>query len=62
MVIGELGRPDPAPRGDMIMLAVTEGMERDLEEYDALFAASGWRRTGTHPVGGGYSLLTVETA
>ncbi len=62
MVIGELGRPDPATRGDMIMLAVTEGMERDLEEYDALFAASGWRRTGTHPVGGGYSLLTVETA
>ena len=38
------------------------GMERDLQEFDALFAASGWDRTGTHSVGGGYSLLTVETA
>jgi hypothetical protein len=62
-LIGELGRPDFATCADMIMLAVTQGgMERDLEEYDALFAASGWRRTVTHPVGGGYSALTVETA
>jgi hypothetical protein len=62
-LIGELGRPDFATCVDMIMLSVTQGgMERDLEEYDALFAASGWRRTGTHPIGGGYSLLTVETA
>ena len=30
--------------------------------FDTLFAASGWRRTDTRPVGGGYSLLTVETA
>ena len=63
VVIGELGQPDFATRADMNMLSLTQGgMERDLEEYDALFAASGWRRTGTHPVGGGYSLLTVETA
>jgi hypothetical protein len=62
-LIGELGRADFATCVDMIMLSVTQGgMERDLEQYDALFAASGWRRTGSHPIGGGYALLTVETA
>jgi hypothetical protein len=60
MVIGELGRPDFATRAYMNMLSVTNGMERDLKEYDALFAAAGWRRTGCNPVGGGYSMLTVE--
>ena len=63
MVIGELGQRDFATRADMNMLAVAQGgMERDLAEYDALFAASGWRRAGCHPAGGGYSLLTVEPA
>ncbi|SMD26369.1 methyltransferase [Kibdelosporangium aridum] len=59
MVIGEIGKPDFATRVDMNMLAVTQGMERDLDEYDALFAASGWRRTKTYPVGGGYSLMEL---
>jgi hypothetical protein len=54
MVIGEIGKPDFATRADMVMLALTDGMERDLDEYDALFAASGWRRSKTYPVGGGY--------
>ncbi|WP_267134426.1 MULTISPECIES: hypothetical protein [unclassified Streptomyces] len=35
------------------MLAITDGMERDPDEFDALFAASGWRRSKTYPVGGG---------
>jgi hypothetical protein len=60
MVIGELGAPDFATRVDMNMLNVTRGMERDLAEYDALFAASGWRRTATYPVGGGYSVLELS--
>jgi hypothetical protein len=55
MVIGELGRPDFAALGDMAMLTMTNGMERDQAEFDALFAASGWRRSKTYPVGGGYS-------
>jgi hypothetical protein len=38
----------------MGMLAVTGGMERDLGEFDGLFAASGWSRGTTYPVGGGY--------
>jgi hypothetical protein len=35
-------------------------IERDLEEFDALFAASGWRCGKTYPVGGGYSGLELE--
>ncbi|XVQ06878.1 methyltransferase [Spirillospora sp. CA-255316] len=54
LVIGEIGKPDFTSRGDMAMLAVTNGMERDLDEYDALFAASRWRRVRTYPVGAGY--------
>ncbi len=54
MVIGEIGKPDFATRADMTMLTMTNGQERDLDEFDALFAASGWRRSTTYPVGGGY--------
>ena len=36
------------------------GDRRDPEEFDALFAASGWRRDKTYPVGGGYSGLELE--
>lgn len=54
MVIGEIGKPDFATRADMAMLTMTNGMERDLDEFDALFAASGWHRSRTYPVGGGY--------
>ena len=59
-VIGEIGKPDFATLSDMGMLCVTGGIERDLEEFDALFAASGWRRGKTYPVGGGYSGLELE--
>jgi len=59
MVIGEIGTPDFATRVDMNMLNVTAGMERDLDEYDALFAAAGWRRAETYPVGGGYSAMEL---
>lgn len=58
-VIGEMGKPDFATRMDMLMLNMTRGMERDLDEYDALFAAAGWRRSKTHPVGSGYSALEL---
>ncbi|MFC3996270.1 methyltransferase [Nocardiopsis sediminis] len=54
MIIGDIGKPDFATLSDMGMLAMTNGMERDLDEFDALFAASGWRRDKTYPVGGGY--------
>lgn len=62
MVIGEPGRPDLATLSDMAMLTMTNGMERDLDEFDTLFAASGWRRTKTYPVGAGYFGLELVAA
>jgi hypothetical protein len=59
MVIGELGKPDFATRVDMNMLNVTHGMEREFDEYDALFAQAGWRRSKTYPGGGGYSAMEL---
>lgn len=59
-VIGEIGKPDFAVLSDMGMLCVTNGIERDLEEFDALFGASGWRRGQTYPVGGGYFGLELD--
>jgi O-methyltransferase/methyltransferase family protein len=61
-VVGEIGKPDFAVLSDMGMLAVTGGMERDLEEFDVLFAASGWLRGKTYPVGGGYFAMELTAA
>jgi hypothetical protein len=44
----------------MMMLAATPGQERTIEEYDALFAASGWRRTATIPTRSHYALIEFE--
>jgi hypothetical protein len=46
---------------DMNMLAATTGQERELAAYDALFTASGWKRTAVYPLSGGRSLVAVET-
>ena len=59
-VVGEIGEPDFAVLSDMGMMCVTGGIERDLAEYDALFAASGWRRGKTYPVGAGYSSMELD--
>jgi hypothetical protein len=59
-VVGEIGEPDFAVLSDMGMMCVTGGIERDLTEYDALFAASGWRRGKTYPVGAGYYGLELD--
>lgn len=61
-VVGDIGKPDFAVLSDMGMLAVTGGVERDFEEFDALFAASGWRRGKTYPVGGGYFGMELAAA
>ncbi|HEY1822867.1 MAG TPA: methyltransferase, partial [Trebonia sp.] len=45
---------------DMNMLAVTSGQEREMAEYDALFAASGWQRAAVHPLPGARSLLELH--
>ncbi|WP_458248355.1 methyltransferase [Streptomyces sp. MAI_2237] len=59
-VVGEIGKPDFATMSDMAMLAITGGVERDLDEFGVLFAASGWRLDRTYPVGGGYFGLELE--
>jgi hypothetical protein len=59
-VVGEIGEPDFAVLSDMGMMCVTGGIERDLAEYDALFAVSGWRRSMTYPVGAGYCGLELH--
>ena len=61
-VIRDPGRDRFATLLDMNMLAVTSGQERDLAAYDALFAASGWRRTAVRALPGARSLLELRTA
>ncbi|WP_257004124.1 methyltransferase [Streptomyces sp. SA15] len=60
LVDREIGKPDFATIADVTMLCVTGGIERDLDEFDALFAATYWRRGRTYPVGGGYHAMELE--
>jgi hypothetical protein len=50
-LIGKTGEPGIAPLMDMNMLVMLPGRERDVDEFDALFAAAGLRRTKVAPVG-----------
>ncbi|MGW1680315.1 methyltransferase [Saccharopolyspora sp. NPDC002376] len=59
-LIGDIGKPDQAVLMDMNMLAVSEGLERDLDEFDDLFASSGWKRTDMRPTRSLYSLMELE--
>ncbi|QHC27587.1 methyltransferase [Streptomyces sp. HF10] len=59
-LVGETGGPDPAAVLDMNMLAVSSGQERDLGEFDALFGATGWKRTDIRPTRSLYSLIELE--
>jgi len=59
-LIGRVGEPDPVALFDMNMLAVSSGRQRSLEELDALFAASGWRRSALSPTRTMDSLLELE--
>ncbi|WP_018557611.1 MULTISPECIES: methyltransferase [unclassified Streptomyces] len=60
-VIGEIGAPGFEPLADMHMLAMLPGQERDLPEFDTLFAASGWRRTAVTPTGFQFKIIELET-
>ena len=59
-VIGEIGAPGFEPLADMHMLAMLPGQERDLPEFDALFAASGWRRVSINPTGLTFKMIELE--
>ncbi|GIE78558.1 hypothetical protein Aph02nite_45080 [Actinoplanes philippinensis] len=60
MLLGELGEPDFTAVSDLAMLALTDGRERGLGEFDALFAATGWQRGTTYPVGAGYHAMELR--
>lgn len=59
-VIRDLTRDRFGTLLDMNMLAVTSGQERDLAEYDALFAASGWQRTAMSTLPGARQLMELR--
>lgn len=57
LLVGEVGTPGLAPLMDANMLVMTGGRERDIAQYDALFAKAGLRRTGVTPAG---SMAIIE--
>ena len=59
-VIRDLTRDRFATLLDMNMLAATSGQERELAEYDALFAAAGWERTALSTLPGARQLLELR--
>jgi len=50
----------PTALMDMNMLAVANGQERDLVEYDALFAAAGWKRVAVHSMNDPHSVIELR--
>jgi len=57
MLIGEVGKPGFAPLLDLTMMVVLGGKERSLEEFQALFAAAGFRFTAVRATSTPFVLL-----
>lgn len=57
-LVGEFGGPVLPTMMDMNMLVMTGGKERDIAEFDALFASTGFRRT---TVGQAGQFAVIET-
>ncbi|MGI5138230.1 MULTISPECIES: methyltransferase [unclassified Streptomyces] len=51
LLVSTIGEPGLAPLMDMAMLDMTGGREREMSEFDALFAAAGLRRVKVSPAG-----------
>jgi hypothetical protein len=62
MVVPPDAQPSLAKLSDIEMLVATGGRERTLDEYDALFAAAGLRRTGTHATRSPFTLIEAQAA
>jgi hypothetical protein len=62
MVLGELSDPGPGALMDMNMLAACVGQERSLDEYDALLAAAGLRRTAIRTTSSPQSVIEAAAA
>lgn len=52
----------PTTLMDMNMLAVAGGQERDLAEFDALFAETGWKRVAVHRMNNPHSVIELRSA
>jgi hypothetical protein len=59
-LVGQVGKPDPVALLDMNMLVVTDGRERGMDELDALFSATGWKRAAVSSTRSLYSLIELE--
>ena len=62
LVLGELSDPGFGALMDMNMLAASPGQERSLDEYDALLAAAGLRRTAVSATGSPQSVIEAVAA
>ena len=62
LVLGKLGDPGFGALMDMNMLAASPGQERSLDEYDALLAAAGLRRTAVSTIGSPQSVIEAVAA
>ena len=61
LLIGEIGQPGLAPLMDMNMLDMTGGRERQIAEFDSLFAAAGLRRVKVSSAGA-FAVIEAEPA
>ncbi len=61
-VVPEGNTPHPSKVMDLLMMSMTEGRERTLEEFRALFAAAGLRLTRTYPTPTPLSIIEGEPA
>jgi hypothetical protein len=57
LLVGELGAPGIEPLMDMNMLAMTGGRERDIVEYDKLFAEAGLERRAVIPNNSPFTII-----
>ena len=62
LVLGELSDPGPGALMDMNMLAACVGRERSIDEYDALLAAAGLRRTAIRTTSSPQSIIEAAAA
>ena len=62
LLVGEPGEPGLAPLMDLNMLGMTGGRERQIAEFDSLFAAAGLRQVRVGSAGGFAVIETEPTA
>ena len=61
LLVGEIGQPGLGPLMDMNMLDMTGGRERQIAEFDSLFAAAGLRRVNLSSAGA-FAVIEAQPA